>query len=280
MRLDGIRFGFRGSVSKRNMIEEGPNETELELTPRLQKEGIVNRFIFYRQTSSIQVLLNHQYESKSIVASINVKDWNSVHETFEKALKRKGIKQHHILLLSDVLDDNYHIIISQGDNAGGQQQEQDEPKESAAQIALRLAGEQCFATFMDQFGTPYAAIQVDEHIETLPMKNSRFRNWLCRIFYNSEGKILTSENVTNVISLLKARADFDTSENAKSLNLRVASRPESEEPHAIYYDLTNKNWDFVRITPRGWNVVQSSKITPIIFKRYPNQQPQVYPSTQ
>jgi hypothetical protein len=143
---------------------------------------------------------------------------------------------------------------------------------------LRLADEQCFATFMDQFGIPYAAIEVGDHIETVAMKSSRFRNWLCRIFYKSEGKILTSENVTNVISVLKARAEFDSSpeEDAKSLNLRVSSRP--EEPNAIYYDLTNKNWDFVRITPKGWNVAQSSKITPIIFKRHPSQQPQVDPA--
>jgi hypothetical protein len=58
------------------------------------------------------------------------------------------------------------------------------------------------------------------------MKSSRFRNWLCRIFYNSEGKLLTGENVTNVISLLKARAEFDSEVDAKSLNLRVSSRPE------------------------------------------------------
>lgn len=166
------------------MIDDGPNEIELELTPRLQNEGIVNRFVFYRKTSSIQVLLNHQYESKSVVASIDIENWNNVHEVFEKALKRKGIKQRHIPMLSDILDENYHLIISQGEKED-EHKEDGEKKETAAQMALRLASEQCCNLFMDQFGTPYAAIEVGEHIETIPLKSSRFRNWLCKIFYNS-----------------------------------------------------------------------------------------------
>jgi hypothetical protein len=257
------------------MIDDGPNEIELEQSPQLQKEGIVNRFVFYRKTSSVQVLLNHQYESKSIVSSIDIHNWNNTHDVFEKTLKRRGVNKQHIPLLADVLDENYHVFISQDDNAGGEQQ-QEEPNESAAQIALRLAGEQCSSLFLDQFGTPYAAIEVDEHIETLPLKSSRFRNWLCKIFYsNSEGKILTSDNVTNVLSVLKARAEFD-SHDTRALNSRVASR--SEEPNTIFYDLTNKNWEYVKITSEGWRIEQSSKITPILFNRRASQQPQVYPA--
>jgi hypothetical protein len=257
------------------MIDDGPNEIELEQSPQLQKEGIVNRFVFYRKTSSVQVLLNHQYESKSIVSSIDIHNWNNTHDVFEKTLKRRGVNKQHIPLLADVLDENYHVFISQDDNAGGEQQ-QEEPNESAAQIALGLAGEQCSSLFLDQFGTPYAAIEVDEHIETLPLKSSRFRNWLCKIFYsNSEGKILTSDNVTNVLSVLKARAEFD-SHDTRALNSRVASR--SEEPNTIFYDLTNKNWEYVKITSEGWRIEQSSKITPILFNRRASQQPQVYPA--
>lgn len=258
------------------MIDDGPNEIDLQLTPQLEKEGIVTRAVFYRKTSSVQVLLNHQYESKSIVTSISINDWNNTHDLFEKTLKRKGIKKQHIPLLADVLDENYHVIISQPDNASGARQQQDDRStETAAQIALRLAGEQCSSLFLDQFGTPHAAIEVGDHVETLPLKSSRFRNWLCKTFYNnSEGKILTSDNVTNVLSVLKARAEFDR-QDTRSLNLRVASRP--EEPNTIFYDLTNKDWEYVKITSEGRRIVQSSKITPILFNRRASQQPQVYP---
>jgi hypothetical protein len=167
------------------MIDEGPNEIELQLTRQLEK--IVTRAVFYRNTGGVQLLLNHEYKSKSIVASIDVKNWNNTHDIFQKELKRKGIKQRHIPLLSDILDDNYHVIISQSLEVDGNG-EQQQPIESAAQVALRLASEQCSGLFLDQFGTPYAAIEVGEHVETIALKSSRFRNWLCKIFYNNSRK--------------------------------------------------------------------------------------------
>jgi Protein of unknown function, DUF488 len=273
------------------MIDEGPNEIELGLTPQLEKEGIVTRAVFYRKAGSVQVLLNHQYESKSIVTSIDIKNWNDTQELFEKTLKRRGIKDQHIPLLADILDENYHVIISQVDK----EEEDEERTESAAQVALRLAGDQCGTPFMDQFGTPYITIAVGrnsnsgdggdgndgndlyDHIETVELDSRSFRHWLCRAFYSdSDGeRILTSDNVTNVLSVLKARAEFDSGDR-RELHLRVASI--AEDRNTIYYDLTNKDWEYVKITPEGWRIVKPSKITPTIFKRVKNQKPQVYPT--
>ena len=42
-----------------------------------------------------------------------------------------------------------------------------------------------------------------------------------------------------------------------------------------YYDLTNKNWEFIQITPEGWYKVTNR----IIFRRY-NSKPQVDPATE
>jgi hypothetical protein len=251
----------------------------------------VERFAFYAETNAIHILLNHECTRKSIVFSVDKKDWNKTHDIFEKLLKQRGISKEHIALLSDTIDDNYHVILSleqqhqqqereppqtdESTNNNGKHEDGDgdkQPKESAAQIALRLAQEQCSDIFMDQFGTPYAAINVGDHIETLPMKHSRFRNWLCRMFYTSTGgNILTSDNVTNVLSILKAKAEFDSGDR-KNLYLRVGTLP--EEPNTIYYDLTNKDWQIVKITPQGWSIIES-KDAPILFKRYNNQRPQV-----
>jgi hypothetical protein len=268
------------------MIDEGPNEIDLQLTSQLEREGIVTRAVFYRKTSGLQVLLNHQYDSKSIVVSIDINDWNSARDIFEKALKRKGVKAHHIPLLSDILDENYHVIISQLDS----QEEEEESKETIAQMALRLAVEKCGTPFMDQFGTPYTTIEGGacginggdgcdgyDHVEIIKLESSRFKNWLARTFYSqSEGKkILTGENISAVLSVLKARAEFDSGDR-RQLHLRVASLP--EQPNTIYYDLTNANWEYVKITPEGWDIVKPSKITPTIFTRAKNQKPQVYPT--
>jgi hypothetical protein len=132
-----------------------------------------------------------------------------------------------------------------------------------------LAEDQCQQLFLDQFGLPYAAIKIHDHVEILSLKSSRFKNWLCRAFYISEQKILNNENVTNILSILKAKAEFDGI--TRNLSLGVAGI--AEEPHTIYYDLTNKDWQVIKITKDGWCVEKM----PTIFRRYSNQQPHVYP---
>ena len=147
-------------------------------------------------------------------------------------------------------------------------------KETSAEIALRLAEEQCPDLFLDQFGTPYGAIKINDHRETLPLKSSRFRNWLYRIYYSSEGKVMNSEIASNILNILKAKAEFDSGER-KTLYLRAAIIP--DEPNTIYYDLCNKDWDIIKITPDGWTIIRS-KDAPILFRRYSSQLPQIYPA--
>jgi hypothetical protein len=56
----------------------------------------------------------------------------------------------------------------------------------------------------------------------------------------------------------------ETKDNENDVNYGVS----------ILYDLTNEDWQVVRITHRGWNI----EYEPVIFKRYSSQKPQVYPS--
>jgi hypothetical protein len=137
---------------------------------------------------------------------------------------------------------------------------------------LRLAQDQCDELFHDQFNAPYAVVHVGDHTEVLPLKSSRFRNWLCRLFYEFEGDVLSSETASNVINILKAKAEFEGV--TRNLSLRVATV--KEEPFTIYYDLTDKGWSVIKITKDGWDIQDA----PIIFRRHNNQQPQVYPGKQ
>jgi hypothetical protein len=159
-----------------------------------------------------------------------------------------------------------------GNGNGKAKLKQKEESENAAQKLLRLTQDQCEELFLDQFGAPYAAVRIGEHIETLPLKDSRFRNWLCRIYYTSENNVLNNETVSNVLNILKAKAEFEGT--SRSLSSRVAAV--EEEPFTIYYDLTNKDWRVVKVTPNSWTVEYS----PIIFRRFDAQRPQVYPSRE
>ena len=201
-------------------------------------------------------------------------NWNKFTDGFEARLKKKGIEQEHVIMLADALDDNWARISELLHDSDSDSSSDEDEYKNAAQEALALAEEQCSELFLDQFGTPYAAVKINEHTETLPLKSSRFKNWLCGTYYNnSESNILNAESVTNVLNVLKAKAEFEGV--TRTLDLRVTSG--QDQPFTIYYDLANKDWQVVKITSEGWSIVDTS---PIIFRRYKSQQPQVYPSRQ
>lgn len=75
--------------------------------------------------------------------------------------------------------------------------------------------------FADEYQNPHIAITVSGHIETLPIKSKRFRNWLANIFYKTTGLVVKSQDLKDAINILSAQAEFDSGDPIK-LNLRVA----------------------------------------------------------
>ena len=84
--------------------------------------------------------------------------------------------------------------------------------------------------------------------------------------------ILTTENLNNVLRVLEARATF-SGNHPRELHLRVARY---DDGNSILYDLTNPEWQVVRIAVAGWDI----EYAPVIFTRYSNQIPQVCPSKE
>jgi hypothetical protein len=132
--------------------------------------------------------------------------------------------------------------------------------------------------FKDQLNNPFAAVRINGHIETIPVPASnsgKFKMWICKIYYEKEHKVLSNgETIAAVHNTLRAKALFGNFTN--TLSLRV-SNGHDDSKKTIYYDLTNKEWQVVKITESGWSVENSNDI-PIMFRRYQNQRAQVIPS--
>ena len=64
-------------------------------------------------------------------------------------------------------------------------------------------------------------VRVDEHIETLRIKSSRFANWIARLYYKHTKNVLGTETTRNVKSVLESRAIYDG--ETRRLHLRVGS---------------------------------------------------------
>ena len=94
--------------------------------------------------------------------------------------------------------------------------------------------------------------KVDDHIEVLKLNATRFKNWIRRTTYQEDSVVIDTSTLNDIIGILSAEAEFNPECPTINLALRVANIDDS-----WYYDLTNKQWEFIQITPRG--LVQSTK---------------------
>jgi hypothetical protein len=265
------------------MVEEAHyHRIQIENEPLLTDCGFTEFRLPLNGNATKMVLYNDKFKSM-----ITYVDWDK-HNTIDKAVKLlrdKLLDEQHVhdqrvieslctyfrnacIFLAEDPDNSF---FKNGNGNGKAEQNNKKESENAAQKLLGLAEDQCSDLFLDQFGTPYVAIRIGEHTETLALKSSRFRNWLYRIYHTSEKNVINSEAVSSVLNILQSNAEFGTTKN---LDLRVASL--QEEPFTIYYDLADKDCQVVKITPEGWSIENNH----IIFRRHKSQRPQVYPSRE
>lgn len=139
-------------------------------------------------------------------------------------------------------------------------------KQSKTERVIELAEERA-EFFSDQFDDGYAAVDVDDHREILKISSSRFKTWVSHLFWKEDDATLSDTALKTVITNLEGRALFDGDENR--LHNRVA-----KHDHAFWCDLTNEDWQAVRIDKSGWTVMDEP---PVLFRRYSHQEPQVIP---
>ena len=123
-----------------------------------------------------------------------------------------------------------------------------EPRKSQADLLIEAA--EGATLFHDEHKDPCAIFWVNDHNELYRLKDTGFKHWLRRQYYEKTGKAANNESMTQVINLLEAKAVYDGPQY--TLSLRVAERN-----NAFYYDLADKLWQAVRITPKGWEYLQA-----------------------
>jgi hypothetical protein len=130
---------------------------------------------------------------------------------------------------------------------GGAPSEPEEHQRHQAQLLVAIAAEA--ELFHTPDGKAYATFPQAGHRETWSVRSSGFRQWLTWRFYESEGKPPGKQAMESAIALLEARARFDGPRH------QVWVRVARGEDDAVYLDLGNENWEAVKVTPEGWQVV-------------------------
>jgi hypothetical protein len=136
---------------------------------------------------------------------------------------------------------------------------------------LNKIKERYLSIFYDQLNKLYVMVRINDHIECIPIESKRFKFLLRKEFFEIYGKSIPDERLERWINLIISQKIFDASTRQRELQLRVAKNDDG-----FYYDLTNPNWDIVKITSDGWQIIKNNEFP--LFKRYErNSSPQIYP---
>lgn len=145
--------------------------------------------------------------------------------------------------------------------------DQEEKRSSQADQLVALVTDENCELFHDQFKEPYAHILVENHWENHKIKNKQFSQWLSRLLWKKTGKAANPTALQSALAVIKGKACFEG--RLYHLDTRVVQRDD-----VIWYDLGNDQWQAVKITSEGWEIVNNP---PILFCRYSHQKPQVLP---
>lgn len=144
----------------------------------------------------------------------------------------------------------------------------DERSSKAQRVIELILSQANFTLFHDQYKEGFARFRINDHFEVYPLSSSLFRQWMSKIFWDSEQKALGGEDINAACNVLSAMALF---EKAK-INLFVRVAYDKQEG-CIYYDLTDEKRRAVKISAGKWEIVEA----PNLFRRYTVQDAQVEP---
>lgn len=120
--------------------------------------------------------------------------------------------------------------------------------------------------FHDLNRVPFARVERNGHHEVKAIEEPEFSEWLIELNYDAEGLAPDDATLKRAVATLAVLAG------------RGEERPvflrHGEHEGAFYYDLCNDQWQAVRVTAEGWEIVDDP---PVMFRRYDHMRPQVTP---
>jgi hypothetical protein len=123
---------------------------------------------------------------------------------------------------------------------------------NAASALVGFALEAGIELFHDKDVVTYAAITVVEHREVYRTSDAAFKRWLRRLNYEKRKSAISTNALTDAVGVLEAKAAFEGQEHP--VYVRVGGQDDR-----IEIDLGRPDWEVVRITARGWEIVSCSE---------------------
>jgi 5S rRNA maturation endonuclease (ribonuclease M5) len=151
--------------------------------------------------------------------------------------------------------DQQEDVANGGDgDVGEDETEKKEERFSQAQLLVNLAAD---VELWHDDDTAYGTIKVEDHRENHPINGKGFRSWLARQFWQTFKKVPGAQALQDALGVLGGKAQYEGQQ--RTVFVRVA-----EHDGAIYLDLAGEDWRVVKVTARGWELVEQP---PVMFIR-------------
>lgn len=108
---------------------------------------------------------------------------------------------------------------------------------------------------------------INEHKETMFVKEKAFHHYIMRLFFEEHGKTPHEQALKSALGVLTGKALYKSP--LRSIFVRIA-----EHDNSIFIDLANDNWEVIKITREGWEIMPDS---PVKFRRPNGILPLPYP---
>lgn len=142
-----------------------------------------------------------------------------------------------------------------------------EEKKSQADVMIELAMEAGDTFFHDELNEKYVAIEGDGNPVVHKISSQDYKSFLVKRFFKETKKAPSKDSINQAVGVLEALAQYDGEE------INVAKRC-TERDNAIYYDLGDRDWTFIKITKDNWEIDKSGQI---LFTRRKVMREQVIP---
>jgi hypothetical protein len=134
-------------------------------------------------------------------------------------------------------------------------------------LLIEICGRKDVTLFHNEQNDAYIALDISGHQEVWSCKSKDMKRLIASKSWEKDKKPLSSESIRSIINTLEGKACFD----GEKIELQNRTAWYKNE---LWYDLTNKEWQVIKINKDGWKIVNRP---PIIFKRYKHQKPQITP---
>ena len=168
------------------------------------------------------------------------------------------------------------ILLSQWETLGNEihhkpeeTEENSTRKKPVAKLLIELALELGFL-WHDSTGAGWIDFTVDGNLQTARIRSKRFRDFLAQALWEQEERSINSEAWSEAVGTLEGLARFNGPE--REVFLRVG-----KHENCIYIDLGTEDWQIVRVSPNGWDIIPYSEC-PVRFYRADCQLPLPIPT--